>query len=872
MAESESNLFYKSGLRKFVQVGSQKVNLEFKVPRLDILFGLPNKYSEKEKKQWWKEQSDKPFKIGLIKSKELDTRVNIFGEVFDFSKTANRQGGTNVKENKTDVANSVHMAGFNTSENAVVEEVSPPETYYTSKDFDKLYLGWIPEEKARRSTLKQLFRFVFGSQRIKDVNKFHTKLLVAYTSFTPSEKVPCESKLRNDFREALEFRRTLVIKEIRATKQAIGEETMYMEQKMNILMGLRNILNTMDNKEEECFQYGFDPLMKEDVEVKEVKLDDRSSNFKDDDMERLVHIFKAYVNQMEKYKSKNTSTQGKELYDEIRKLLELSNKSGSDLANEQDLQDMTQMVEHLSFLLNAFADLHDIHIQLKDIQLDLQKEKAETLLDKTKHLEERLQPFVSGLTEGGSELSQLLYRFSQSILKQTQEDSEILQKEILGKFDTQNEQLRKLEEEKSALEEQLEKSSINMKEKQDKLKHIEEQLKTAGDSLTLVTEDIREKNAKISYNEAIKAADSERIQTLQQEKVDLEREKKKCEEELHSLQTLNQQLQEEKQQVQEQIQGFQDSLITVTKELDGTKKESESFAKEKQRIQEQFQEFENRLITAKEELDGPKKASEILSREHSALQEDFNRLKVEKEKLEKKIAEQQAPIQGGGGELSKKATCETMLTLLLFHIKDENMNVQDFLDKAGATLDDLGQCPIVLHVLNEMLDEADVMQSKENKIVYSRLESQTANDVLESIENAFQGRFNEEEQNMLATLSKPIHFFSKPPEVHEHSMGTRAYMLNDNYKNENENDDEFPLEGLVEDTIHLTKEEREAIETGGISLGALSFLYLTCLAEIQSRNETPTSSSKCLLLPKRSPERAKTPKQKHKRKVQRTKV
>jgi myosin heavy subunit len=840
MAETKSNLF-PSGLRKYIQVGTQKVNLELQVPRLNILFGQPNKYSNAEKKDWWKEKSDKPFKVGLIKSKELDTRVNIFGEVFDFSKTANRKGNSievNVKEDNT---SKVYDAGFNTSENVIVDEVSPPESYYTSKDFDKMYLGWLEgesDEKARRSTLKQLFRFIFGNQKIKDVNKFHTKLLVAYTSFTPNEKVPCESKLRNDFREALEFRRTSVMKEIRATKKVIGEQTMYMEQKRDILMGIRDMLNTMDTKEDECFKYGNDPTMKEEVEVKNLKLEDRSSTFQDDDMIRLVRIFQAYVNQMDKYKGKDTSVQGKELYEELRKLLELSNKSGSDLANEEELEEMTEMVQHLSFLLSAYADLHDIHIQLKDIQLELQKEKAEEILQKATHLEERLKPFVSGLTEGGSEVSQLLFRFSQSLLQQTQEDTETLRREILGKFDTQSERIRELDAEKATLQTQLQdiqgqlqKSSSDIKKKEDEVKTIEENLRTNLERLNVIgtqaTQSLEEKDGK--------------IKTLQENIVKLEKEKKDFEDEMISLQKLHQSLEEEKQKIEKQYESLQTDLTQLTTDLAKTKKSSEKFTRKYDKQKEN----------------------------HSELTDKYEELKKQKEYLESVIQGRQIQTQGGGGELSKKATCETMLSLLLFHIKDGNMDVQEFLDKAGATLDDLGQCPIVLHVLNEMLDEANDMNSKEGKIVYSPVKSQTANDVLESIENALQGRFTEDEQELLAKLSQPIHFFSRPPEAHEHSMGTRAYMLNDNTDNDmDENDkDEIELEGLVDDTIHLTKEEREAIETGGISLGAITFLYLTCLAEIQSRNETPTSSSKCLLLPKRSPERAKTPKQSHKRQV-----
>ena len=345
MDESKSN-FNPPPLRKFREEAMKQLNvsLPFQVPRIDILFSeKPNYYTTEEKKEWFEEKKKegKPFKIGLIHSKDLDTRVNIFGEVFDFSKTANRYA-TNVEPDaagtekpeaekpeaekpdaekpdaekpdakkpdaeKPEAAGSeaagsekpeadIHEAlveqGFNTSENVKEEDILPPETYYTSKDFDKMYLEWLkdaPEEKVRRSTLKQLFRFVFGKKKIKDVNKFHTKLLIAYTPLEEKEKVPCESKLRDDFYTALEFRRDNLIQEIRATKQVIGEETAYMEKKKEVLMGLRDLLNSMDEKKELCLQYGNDPSMKEDT-TEPTQLQDRSATMSDSDYERLEYL------------------------------------------------------------------------------------------------------------------------------------------------------------------------------------------------------------------------------------------------------------------------------------------------------------------------------------------------------------------------------------------------------------------------------------------------------------------------------------------------------------------------------------------------------------------------------------------------------
>jgi hypothetical protein len=228
--------------------------------------------------------------------------------------------------------------------------------------------------------------------------------------------------------------------------------------------------------------------------------------------------------------------------------------------------------------------------------------------------------------------------------------------------------------------------------------------------------------------------------------------------------------------------------------------------------------------------------------------------------------------QGGGG----KDNCETMLTLLLFHLKQNNYDVQEFLDKAGATLDDLGQCPLVLQLLNDMLieanelvhspafGEAEQLQTEKGSVFFSPIQNETTKLVMESLENALQGRFTEEEQEFLSTLSKPITFYSHPPEAFEHTLGTEPYMMYD------EGHEKAVLKGIGGEDIHLTHEERNAMEDGGVSLGAVTFLYLNSLqdkARLMDGTYSPTEVSKCLG-PRRSQERAKTPKQKHKRKPQ----
>ncbi len=920
LPEAPKKETYPSGLRKYVQVKTETINIPLTYPRLDILFGNPNKYSDEEKKKWWEEHKDKDkqFKIGLIKTKELDTRITIFGEVFDFSKTAKKNEPTSNKEDAN-----VKKAGFNTSDNVIEEEIDyVPETYYTSKDFDKLYLGWLePEEKARRISLKQLFRFIFGTRKIKDVNKFHTKLLAAYTKFNPEEKVPCEtqtntSSLRSDFEDSLQYRRKLVLKEIEAANQAIGENTLYMEQKKAILQGLRDMLNRMYDREEKtkCFVYGNDDTMKEDVDVKEVKLTSRIDTFSNDDMTRLVRIFQNYINTMEKFKGKNVSTQGKELYEELLKLLQLSNKAGSSVDKQKELEEMTQLVEHLSFLLNAYSELHAIHIELKNIELQFEKKKYEDILEKNKTLQTRIEEFVVTTEKGDTEVSQLLYRFAQSLLKNSQENSEQTRQEIITRFENKERELigsrqrvQELEQQLAQCNEQLRQSQQRSQEATQQLQQIQYAIQTVIgpelvrkqteiesvqhelDELRLEQSELQAQKTSLEqqiqeqerffegkesdYQEQLLEKDEE-LEDKDERIAELEREAEECRERLTTLEAERNALQQRVQEQTAMLEGFVGELGEVRIQDQQYVEEATRRLQQKDaQIAETREELE-RVVT---ELGRVRQGYEQEHTSHDELERQRDQLQQLLEKRTKQIRElekgkqirepniQQAKpkmFEGGGASLSKEATCETMLTLLLFHIKEANMNVQDFLDKAGASLDDLGQCPIVLHVLNEMLDEANDMDEKEDSIVYSPIRSERSNEIMDSIEKSIQGRFSEEEQDVLANLNKPITFYSKPPEAYSDSMGNNAYMLNNNVKGDS---DETALHGLIyDDEIHLTKEERDEIEKGGISLGAITFLYLTCLRDIQSRNETPTSSSKCLL-PKRTLERAKTPKQSHKR-------
>jgi hypothetical protein len=214
-------------------------------------------------------------------------------------------------------------------------------------------------------------------------------------------------------------------------------------------------------------------------------------------------------------------------------------------------------------------------------------------------------------------------------------------------------------------------------------------------------------------------------------------------------------------------------------------------------------------------------------------------------------------LKGGGKAKETDSFCQTMITLLLLEARQSHeFDIQEFLDKAGTTLDDLGQCPLVLHMLNKLIDEGMNQNVKEDGYVFSPLDSD-AEEFNVNLEDAYYNRFTPEQQEILKSMGPPITFHSETPEAFREILGTNSYFLNGSVPEEVE---ETPLFGLGEDEdpVSLTKEEREAVERkgAGIPLGALLFLYLMCLRDLKDSGENPSLDSKCPLPTPLKPKRA----------------
>ena len=306
--------------------------------------------SEEEKKK----VLSKPYKVGQIRSKDLDTVITIFGaETFDFSKKQSKHERSvpstpgDPSEAERAAANAAATAAAATAAAAATNEDEPnpnnafdttsniygnetnlkthPAHIQTSTDFDKQYLGWMTgndeDAKKIKNTMKSLFRFIFGTQRISDVTATNKqkKYRIAYTSLTPKDKIPCHgSGYWLDFKKSLEFRREAANKEMHAAKDIFGENNFYVEKKKGLFMGLRDLINTLELTNAACMAYAYDPGQH----------DGDLSIINDAEYLRLLSVFLKFVK--DKKSGRNVIE-----FEDMRKALSVQKpaKSGSVLAD-----------------------------------------------------------------------------------------------------------------------------------------------------------------------------------------------------------------------------------------------------------------------------------------------------------------------------------------------------------------------------------------------------------------------------------------------------------------------------------------------------------------------------------------------------------
>lgn len=393
---------------------------------IDTITHLGKQFTKEEKKRFIDDH--KKYKVGMIRTKELDKVVRIFTETFDFSKkvktATNSFQDLNCSENVDFTEEEFSSPPLSTGEpEANIPEKSPeedldprgafnltnttkvlnhsPETVFTTSDFERLYLAWMndpklkisdDDKKTRRNIIKSLFRFIFGTKLISDVTAttLQKKYRIAYTPLIAEDKLPCNdpmSELWKDFHKSLEYRRKSVICELLAAKDALGETTFYTEQKKRLVLGLRDILDIIDRTEYFCMEYGYDDSQHEKEEYK----------ISEEEYSRVLKVFQTFVKDKkegrepyshdillkELSKTKKTPETSKILYAELLKLLtwtEELKETGEISPVEQisklketlaDNNDLETLVVLLSLLLVLTEKIHALELILQEVKFKL---------------------------------------------------------------------------------------------------------------------------------------------------------------------------------------------------------------------------------------------------------------------------------------------------------------------------------------------------------------------------------------------------------------------------------------------------------------------------------------------------------------------
>jgi len=197
--------------------------------------------------------------------------------------------------------------------------------------------------------------------------------------------------------------------------------------------------------------------------------------------------------------------------------------------------------------------------------------------------------------------------------------------------------------------------------------------------------------------------------------------------------------------------------------------------------------------------------------------------------------------QSGGFRESTKSSkashlCDLMLTSILLKLDGPEFNYQALIDKAGKTLDDIGQCDLILEMLNHLIDEHCLIKKTDGynfSSVYIDIPQARA------LVEAFNKNFNDKEKQKFFEISGGV-FNYKIPDEHQTLLGKHPFFL---VGTPREADQETPLYGVIDDEIMLTMEERSVLEEDGIPIGAILFLYIVCFRKNEGHDPLGLCSS-----------------------------
>ena len=197
---------------------------------------------------------------------------------------------------------------------------------------------------------------------------------------------------------------------------------------------------------------------------------------------------------------------------------------------------------------------------------------------------------------------------------------------------------------------------------------------------------------------------------------------------------------------------------------------------------------------------------------------------VQLEQLLKQIqvgGKPRSELKRSGLRKKKEETiCELSLASLLLRLQTSTLSegYKGLTEKANMTLDDIGQCSLILDMLNQLVDEQCLIK-RHNGYTFSTVYMDITQ--AKALVKSFNKHFSKEDKEKFYDIRNGL-FNYKVPDEHQTLLGKHPFFLIGTPS------EETPLYGVIDDEIILTKDERTVLTEGSIPLVGILFLYLVC--------------------------------------------
>jgi hypothetical protein len=681
--------------------------------------------------------------------------------------------------------------GFNRSGNLMTPELLEKslETIGSTTDFERLYLGWLNNPslpkiteidlQIRKNSLKSLFRFVFGKKTISEATAttFQKKLRIAYTPLTTEEKVPC--KPRPELLESVESQKSQESQE-RTIWEDFHESLKYRrKQAMCELYAARDIVGEetfyVSQKKKlilglrdliDVMERNVYPCMEYGYDISQHEPDDEPL-LSDEEYARLLAIFRTFVKDRRK---------GEDGYSYNMLRRKLSKKDKQPEKPEDLYEQLLKLLTWMEGEVEAIDQINKLKSQIIELET-VSKEQKDDILD--------LENIILVLM--------VVISLTQKI--------HVLQ---------------------LSLEEMKCKVANCCKGKQElPIGNLEKSLQNHKEQYNTIVKDLRKK----------KETQSEEVQRLEDTIISLTSillSINKLHEEKISLEKVNEALEKihknkrEVEEIIERLKGFEGSVAMSAVSAKALELANQTIKQLEKQIAELTTKYPDantniNVVTYSPSVDANAKS------QPATKNQEIQRLSSRISQLQPNKGEPKTDIQRGGA----KEFCSTLLTLLMVEAnKNKDFDYKEFVKKANTTLEELGQCPLVLKALGELVDQSMNENMSEEGYIFSplSLSNQENQEFAKTLEKSYNSNFTDEERSAMNSFAPPFILHAESPEEFQDVLGKNSYFLNASNAQDSEKD--IPLYGIGQDDIVVTPEERKVIEKGGVPAGGLLVLYL----------------------------------------------